>query len=342
MNIAREVWDSEAGWASLARTVLAPVSALYRGVTHVRNSLYDRGTLSGVQVPIPVVSVGNLAVGGTGKTPVSAWLAGELSVRGARVAIVLRGYGADEPRVHGLLNPDVRVIVNADRVAGVREAAAGGADVAVLDDAFQHRRIARVEDIVLVSADRWREPLRVLPSGPWRELPVALRRATLVMITRKAAEREAADTLLARLAPLTRTGRGAVTALEPGDLRNAVTGAERPLSDISGARVLLVAGIADPESLALQLRHANAHIDARTFPDHYHYSSADVKRLADEARSFDRIVCTLKDAVKLGPQWPREAPPLWYVSLRCRIQSGGAEISAMLDRVLAARPAQLR
>lgn len=342
MKIVRDVWDSEAGWASLARRVMAPASALYRSVTHLRNSLYDRGTLSSVKAPIPVVSVGNLAVGGAGKTPVSAWLAGELKARGAKAAIVLRGYGDDEPRVHALLNPDVPVIVNADRVAGVRSAALGGADVAVLDDAFQHRRISRIEDIVLVSADRWREPLRVLPSGPWRELPLSLRRASLVMITRKAAGREAADALLSRLAPLTRTGRGAVTALELGDLRNAVTGALRPLSDIAGTRVLLVAGIADPESLALQLRHANAHIDARTFPDHHAYSSADVKRLADASRSFDRIVCTLKDAVKLAPQWPREAPSLWYVSLRCRIESGDADVSAMLDRVLAARSAQLR
>lgn len=342
MKIARDVWDSDAWWASFARTALAPASAVYRGVTQLRNALYDRGALRGLEASIPVVSVGNLAVGGAGKTPVSAWLAGELRTRGARVAIVLRGYGADEPLVHGLLNPDVPVFVNADRVAGVHDAASGGADVAVLDDAFQHRRIARLEDVVLVSADRWREPLRVLPSGPWRELPPSLRRASLVLITRKAASREVADVLLSRLAPLTPTGRGAVMALELGDLRNAVTGAARPLSDISGTRVLLVAGIADPESFARQLRHANAHIDARTFPDHYSYGSADVMRLADASRSFDHIVCTLKDAVKLGPQWPREAPPLWYVSLRCRIETGGADLSAMLDRVLSTRSTQFR
>jgi tetraacyldisaccharide 4'-kinase len=283
------------------------------------------------------VSVGNLAVGGSGKTPVSAWIATELQHRGAHPAMVMRGYGGDEPRVHALLNPDAAVIVNADRVAGVHEAAARGADVAVLDDAFQHRRISRNEDIVLVSADGWREPLRVLPSGPWRELPRALARASLLMITRKAVGVEVAEDLVNRLTPLTRTGEGAVMALELGELRNAVTGEARPLSDVSGSKVLLVAGIANPESLVRQMRRTNAYIDVRTFPDHHAYGSTDITWLAQEARTFDHIVCTLKDAVKLGPRWPREAPPLWYVSLRCRIESGSKVVSAMLDRVLAAR-----
>ena len=337
MKIAKAIWESDAAWASLTRTALSPISAMYQVATRVRNVLYDRGTLKTAAGSIPVVSVGNLAVGGSGKTPVSSWIATELTNRGAHPALVMRGYGGDEPRVHALLNPDVPVIVNADRATGVREAAARGADVAVLDDAFQHRRISRNEDIVLISADGWHEPLRVLPSGPWRELPGALARASLVMITRKAVGVDVAEGLVRRLAPMTRTGEGAVMALELGDLRHAVTGEPRPLSDVSGRRVLVVAGIANPESLVLQLRGANADVDARTFPDHHSYRPTDITLLAHEARTFDYTICTLKDAVKLGPVWPREAPPLWYVSLRCRIESGSAVVSAMFDRVLAAR-----
>ena len=342
MRVSSAVWESDAAWASLTRAVLWPASALYSGVTRLRNVLYDRGTLSSVEAPIPVVSVGNLAVGGTGKTPVSAWIVTELRSRDAHPAMVLRGYGGDEPKVHALLNPDAPVFVNPERVAGVREAAAGGADVAVLDDAFQHRRISRNEDIVLVSADRWREPVRVLPSGPWRETPRALRRASLVMVTRKAVDADRAESLMRRLAALTRLGQGAVTALELGELRNAVTGAARPLTDISGKRVLLVSGIADPESLVQQMRSANAHVETRTFPDHHAYRDADILWAAQEARTFDHTVCTLKDAVKLGSRWPREAPPLWYVSLRCRIESGSDAVATLLDRVVAARSTQLR
>src|SRR5262245_13262679 len=186
------MWQSEAPWATVTRALLAPASVLYGGVTGIRNSLYDRGTFASVTSSIPVVSIGNLAVGGAGKTPLSAWVASELASRGAHPAIVMRGYGDDEPRVHALLNPDVPVVVNADRVAAVQVAAARGADVAVLDDAFQHRRIARIEDIVLVSADGWTGSVRLLPSGPWRESPRALKRASFVIVTRKAASSDKA------------------------------------------------------------------------------------------------------------------------------------------------------
>ena len=335
---AEEVWNSPAGWAVVTRAALAPASIAYRGATWLRNALYSRGTLPAAQPAIPVVSIGNLAVGGTGKTPVAAWMAGQLRERGARPAIVMRGYGDDEHRVHTLVNPDVPVVVSADRVAGVRNAVALGCDVAILDDAFQHRRLARLEDIVLVSADRWHEPIRLLPSGPWREGPRALSRASLVLVTRKAADSKAALGLMERLARLTRTGKGAVAALELESLRNVVTGAARPLSDIAGASVLAIAGIGDPESFARQLERAGSRVVLRNFPDHHVYHSPDIAQLAEEGGAFDHMLCTLKDAVKLGPRWPREAPPLWYVSLRCEIEVGRAEVSAVLDRVLAARP----
>jgi tetraacyldisaccharide 4'-kinase len=141
-----------------------------------------------------------------------------------------------------------------------------------------------------------------------------------------------------RLSRLTRTGQGAVAALELESLRNAVTEAVRPLSDIAGASVLAIAGIGDPESFARQLQHAGSRVVLRNFPDHHVYHASDIAQLAREGGAFDHMLCTLKDAVKLGPRWPREAPPLWYVSLRCEIEVGGAEVSAVLDRVLAARP----
>ena len=337
-RLADAVWNSTSGGAALARIALAPASLAYRGVIWARNALYDHGALAAVRADVPVVSVGNLAVGGTGKTPVAAWMASQLRAAGGRPAIVMRGYGNDEPRVHALLNPDVPVVVNPDRVAGVRAAAMAGRDVAILDDGFQHRRVARLEDIVLVSADRWREPIRVLPSGPWREAPSALSRASLVIVTRKAADRGAADALMRRLGPLTRTAAGAVAHLELDALHDVVTGAVRPLSDVHGQSVLVAAGVGDPESLASQLRQIGARVELRTFPDHHVYDATDIERLAREGRAFDHMLCTLKDAVKLGPHWPREARPLWYVSLRCEIEVGGETVSALLDRILAARP----
>lgn len=338
MNVAH-VWTADSGWASLARAALTPFSLAYRGVMSARNGLYDSGTLPVVSPAIPVISIGNLTAGGTGKTPVSGWIAAELLARGARPSIVMRGYGDDEPQVHQVMNPAVPVIVNADRVQAVRQAADGGSDVAVLDDGFQHRRIARSEDVVLLSADQWTERVRLLPAGPWREPLSSLTRASLILVTRKAADPAKAALLMRRLSPLTRTGTGAVAALVPDDLRNAVTAEVRPLSDIRGTSVLVAAGIGDPSSLAAQLQQAGARVELRRFPDHHRYVSSDIDQLAREARWFDHMLCTLKDAVKLGPRWPREAPPLWYVSLRCDIEVGEADVSALLDRVFAARPA---
>lgn len=337
MKFVTQVWESESAWAAAARGILTPASMLYRGATAVRNSLYDRGALSVARPPIPTISVGNLAVGGTGKTPVSAWIASELRARGASPAIVMRGYGDDEPGVHALLNPGIPVVTNADRVAGVKAAVVAGADIAVLDDAFQHRRIARSEDVVLVSADRWRDAVHLLPAGPWRESPSALSRASLLLITRKAVGSERAEELRRRLAPMTRSGSGAVAALNLVDLRDVVTGESRPLSSLRGKRVVVAAGIGDPQSLATQMSKEGAQVEMRIFPDHHVYDFSDITHLTAQARAFDYIICTLKDAVKLGPHWPRNGPPLWYVSLGCTIESGSAEVSAMLSRMIAAR-----
>ena len=331
------VWRSNAAWAVLARAALAPASLAFRSLTSARNALYDAGAFQAAEAPIPVISIGNLAVGGTGKTPVAAWMANELERRGARPAIVMRGYGDDEPRVHALMNPEVPVFVNADRVAAVREASRAGRDVAILDDGFQHRRLARTEDVVLVSADRWTGSVRLLPSGPWREAPRALRRASMLIVTRKAAASSVAMSLMQQLAGLTRTRTGAVASLRLDTLHHLVTGEVRPLSDVSATRALVIAGIGDPMALSHQLRDAGVQVELRSFPDHHAFSSSDIRTLAREARAFDHTLCTLKDAVKLAPHWPREGPAPWYVSLRCEIEVGGAEVSAMLDRVFLAR-----
>lgn len=331
------IWHADSPGAAAARLALAPASAVYRVVTAIRNTLYDRGLLVRHVSPIPVVSIGNLSVGGTGKTPVAAWLAARFTERGAQPALVLRGYGNDEPSVHATLNPGVPVFVNANRVTAVREAAAGGCDVAILDDAFQHRRIERVEDIVLVSADRWREPLRLLPAGPWRERLSALSRSSLVIVTRKAAPSDVAERLVRRLMVVDGHRDGAVASLQPGSLHDAATGVVKPISELDGASVLAVAGIGDPESFVKQLQGAGARVVLRRFADHHAYSQADVEQLVKSAIEYDHICCTLKDAVKLGPRWPREGPTLWYVSLRCEMEVGEQAIAALIDRVLAVR-----
>jgi tetraacyldisaccharide 4'-kinase len=122
MSAVERLWYGAGAPARLARALLAPAAWTYAGVTAVRGTLYDRGVLRTHVPAIPVLSLGNITVGGTGKTPVAAWAAARLHERGARPAIVLRGYGGDEPLVHERLNPDVPVIADANRVRGVARA----------------------------------------------------------------------------------------------------------------------------------------------------------------------------------------------------------------------------
>jgi tetraacyldisaccharide 4'-kinase len=328
------LWFGGGGPVRAGRILLAPVSGLYGAVVAARGALYDAGLLRAAAGPIPALSVGNLTVGGTGKTPVAAWFAAELAARGARPALVLRGYGGDEPLVHGALNPCVPVVVDPDRVRGVARAAAEGADVVVLDDAFQHRRAARAVDVVLVSADRWPDRVRLLPAGPFRERPTALRRASLVIITAKAAG--PGDVARVRDA-VRRAAPGvplAVMRLGLGPLRNEA-GGERPLASLRGMAVLAISAIGDPAAFAAQLAAAGASVRTRVFPDHHAFTAAEASSLA--LSLAESPVCTLKDYVKLGPLWPRGAPALWYVSQHSTVEDGRASLDEAIANLLRAR-----
>lgn len=337
-----QLWWSDAPAARAARGALLPLSWLFGGVVRARGAGYDRGVLPAEVPALPAISVGNLTVGGTGKTPVAAWIAGELRRRGERPAIVLRGYGADEPLVHATLNPEVLVVVDPDRVAGVRDAAARGATIAVLDDAFQHRRCRRDADVVLVSADRWDGRVHLLPAGPFREPLAALRRATIAVVTRKAAGPDAVDAVCRAIAATAPSLPVAVAQLAPDVLVRVGGHERRPLATLAGARALAIAAIGDPGAFLAQLERAGARTTARLFPDHHAFGEAEIAALAREAAAYDAALCTLKDAVKLAPGWPAGAPALWYVSQRVVVERGRDELDLVLDGVRHARDSRAR
>jgi tetraacyldisaccharide 4'-kinase len=328
------VWNGRGKRARAARTLLAPAEALYRAVVVTRGKLYDWGIFRAKKFSVPVLSVGNLSVGGTGKTPISAWLARRFRERGAVPAIVLRGYGGDEILVHERLNEGIPVIAAANRVRGIREAIAEGVDVVVLDDAFQHRRARRDADVLLVNADAWTGKPRLLPAGPWREPLRAARRATLVIITRKTADAAAVADVRRALANAASHVPVAVAYLAPDELRSTTTGQTLPLHTLRGSDLTAIAAVAQPDSFFKQLTELGAIVRPFTFPDHHAFTRAEARRLAAEAEKSDFVVCTLKDAVKLEPLWPAEAGSLWYVSQRLRIEDGQEHIDRLLDNLV--------
>ncbi len=341
-DVVQRIWYGDDRLAAASRLVLLPAERLFGGVVGLRDILYDVGWLPSHEPAIPVVSIGNLTVGGTGKTPVAAWVASGLAARGAQPAVVLRGYGEDEPLVHRRLNPSIPVIVNPDRMRAVATAAAGGATIAVLDDAFQHRTIRRDADLVLVSADRWTADVRVLPAGPWREPLSALRRATLVIVTSRAADAQRVDEVhkaLAIAAPAVPRVSVRLTLEELVHADDDVR--RRPLDDLRGAKVLVVASIADPASFLAQLRALGAIVQERLFRDHHAFSDEEIADIASKSTAFDYVVCTLKDAVKLGPRWPRLPGslerPLWYVSQQVMVERGVGGLEHVLDELVRSR-----
>lgn len=338
------VWYGTGAGADVARAMLSPCAWLYGRVAVVRGERLARvgareGAAAGL---VPALSVGNLTVGGTGKTPVSSWAAQALHRRGGRPAILLRGYGDDEWRVHERLTPAVPVLVGADRRASARMASARGCDCVVMDDAFQHRQAPRVADWVLVSADRWPPVPRLLPAGPFREPLAALRRASAIVVTAKAA---AVARVAAVAAEVRRVAPGvpvALVRLRLGGLQLAAggdgIGVAAPF--VGDGPLVAVSAIGDPAAFEAQVEAAGHRLQTRLrFRDHHAYSGAEVDRMVQAGASCAGVVCTLKDAVKLAPRWPASAPPLWYVSQTVTVETGGEALVRDMDRVLAARTA---
>jgi len=330
-RLARAVWHGTGGLSVAARAVLWPLELLFGGLSSTVGARRARGA---GHTAVPTVSVGNLSVGGTGKTPLAAWFAGALRDRGFRPAVLLRGYGGDEPLVHERLNADVPVLVDAKRRRSGKRALAQGATALVLDDGFQHRRMPRDLDVVVLSADAWDGRVRLLPAGPFREPLSALRRAHLAVVTRKAATREQAAAVVAEIRRVCPRIPVAVAYLAPGEVVAWRGGLSEATSALNGLRILAVSGIGSPGPFVAQLRAVGADVQDVTFGDHHAFSDTDAALLASRASGMARVVCTLKDAVKLGPRWPRNAPGLWYLSQVVVWEAGAADVQVLLDRLV--------
>lgn len=305
----------------LARYVpLLFASFIYRVGINFRNYVYDTGIRHAFRMPCPVISVGNIMVGGTGKTPMVIMLARMLEEHGWKPAVLSRGYGGkrkgraavvsdgheilmgpreggDEPVLIGRSLPGVPVIVARDRShAGRLAVDRFQADVLILDDGFQHRRLARDMDIVLLDAGRPFGNGFLLPRGGLRELPTALRRADVVVMTSTEEEAAPPPDGIPPI-PVFRARRRPV-ALVKGPANET-----RLLADLAGEKVCAFTGIARPESFRRILEPLCGGIASfLPFPDHHVYTARDVEDIRQARRdSGARILLTTeKDGIKLA------------------------------------------
>jgi tetraacyldisaccharide 4'-kinase len=332
-RVMRWLWTSRRPDARLARLALLPASGLWRLAMDTRRLAYRRGWLATRDLPLPSVAVGNLTVGGSGKTPIATWIARHYVSRGVRPGILLRGYGNDETLVHQHSVPDAVVVADPDRVAGAERALANGAQVLVLDDAYQRLDVHRDLNVLVMSAETTRAVRWPLPAGPWREGWDALDRADAVIVTRKRATPEAAQTLARQVEGRVR-GPIAVAHLGLGTLEGLVSGTRRPASTLAGKRVVAASGIADPDAFVAQTKATGAAVQVATWKDHHDYRDEDVAWLAHAARRADHVVVTQKDAVKLRDRWPAAVPEPLVALLDLTWEEGGDRIVALLDAVV--------
>lgn len=291
---ARRWWAGDFGAVGgLLATVTLPFSWVWLGASSLagwRQHASDPIRVDG----LTVISVGNLAVGGTGKTPLVGWIAQALRGVGCAPAILVGAHGRDEALLHRQRARGVPVVELRDRIAGARQALVDGATVAVLDDGFQHRRLSRDLDVVLLAAEDT-FPGKLLPRGPYREQPSALARADLVVVTRRTEPLATSRLLQERVQAF--HPQGVVAGVELAgvgwtDLNGAP--AEGPEGDVIAACAV---GRADGFRSAVA-RRVSGSAELVAFADHHEYTPADVRRLRSRA-SERPIVITEKDAVKL-------------------------------------------
>ena len=320
---------------------LLPLARLYLLELNRRNRAYDRGRHVR-RLSVPVISVGNLSVGGTGKTPAVRAVCSWLAERGLWPAIAMRGYkpgphGSDEALEYEQLLPDVPVIARPDRFEAVSEflATDAGERVAciVLDDGFQHRKLARDLDIVLVDASRSPFEDAALPAGRLRELPSSLARAHGIIITHaELVEQAALERLVSRLRNVAPQVTMAVAEHAWSGLlvREGSSGHRHVELDwLRGRRVVVACGIGNPGGFLAAAERALDGPAAETIalPDHARFDGAQRARIADAVRRHraECVLVTLKDDVKLGPVNDFGAP-VACAALHLAFRSGESEL----------------
>lgn len=333
----------------LLRPLAAPLGALYERAMTFRRRRYASGGATSRHLSRPVVSVGNLTMGGTGKTPMAILLARALSERGYGVSVLSRGYGGrrardpmpvnassafrevgDEPLLIARSAPRTRVTVGRRRYeAGVLAEEEGAVDLHILDDGFQHLALHRDLDIVMLREDQPIRSARCLPAGPYREPPSALSYADVVVV--KSVDGILPADLardLAELMPRGATLHGA--RLRPAELVPLLPGDPRSLDWLRGRPILAFAGIGEPWSFRDTLATLGARlVDFQPLPDHHPYSDREVSDLEARARTggAEAIVTTMKDLARMSAR--EGGPPV--LGLSCNLEVEG--LPAILERI---------
>ncbi|MDR2755816.1 MAG: tetraacyldisaccharide 4'-kinase [Planctomycetaceae bacterium] len=329
--------------AALVRGLLNLLELPYFSVTSLRNFFYDAGIFSTHQLPIPIISVGNLTLGGTGKSPLVAWLGRFFLDHDIQPGIISRGYGQSSSGVNdeflelAFRLPSIPHRLNRNRVVAARDFLDSfKVDLLILDDAFQHRRIARNLDIVLLDA---LEPFgyeHIFPRGMLRESITSLCRADVVFLSRadladEAQRRKIRDRVLT-ISPNILWGE---IVHKPQSLLSFAK-TETDISAIHNKRILAFCGIGNPNAFRQTLESCGANVvELIPFPDHHQFRAEDINELEAMAKrkGIDFILCTMKDFVKID-HLISGSIPIQAVLIDIRFLSGETAFRELLKKQL--------
>lgn len=347
--------------AGALRTLLLVLSSLYGVIVRQRVLLFRDNVLRSHRIGCPVVSVGNLTVGGTGKTPVVEKLARDLTERGRRVAILSRGYksvkrrgtapirvvteggailldskaAGDEPFMLAKNLRGVAVVVDKDRVAcGNHAVSSIGSDLLILDDGLQYLKLNRRLDIVLIDREAPFGNEHLLPRGTLREPPEHLRRATHILITKCDGSDE--SLLHERIRKYNRTAPIIECRHRPVCLHDLATGEILSLETLRGIKAGVISAIASPESFEAGLRRLGVKLElTQSFADHHRYSRSEMNRFLSRClrRGVEYILTTEKDAVRM-PHLLNQEIPIRYLRIEIEILRGQEEWDRMIDQLV--------
>ena len=332
--------------------LLWPCSLLYAATMRLRAVLYLAGAIPSRCLPKPVISVGNIVVGGTGKTPMTAWIAAYLMGKGKRVAVLTRGYGGrlegevavvadgshrllepadagDEPCLLADMLPGLVVVMGSDRFrAGTLAMERFNPDIFILDDGFQHLKLRRDLDIVLLDAAKPRGNSHTFPAGLLREPFGAIARASMVVFTRSAG-REQPDLLLPAGMTICRSYHSLTgfTSFPGGEIRR--------FSELHGLKGLAFAGIANPDAFFASLEEQGLTLAATlSFPDHSDYGEEECAALAKLRRACgaDYLITTAKDGIKFDLS--SQGENTFYIACLEMAFHDDAPLRAELDKLL--------
>ena len=330
--------------ATLGRTGLSAIEIPYEALVRLRNYGYDNSILAAKKASAPVISVGNLTLGGTGKTPLVAWLAHWFARRNKKPAIISRGYKAksgqlsDEAAELKILLPTVLHIANKQRIIAAKDAVAKGSDVLLLDDGFQHRQLGRDLNLVAIDATDPFGCNRLFPRGLLREPLKGLQRADALILTRTdQVSIKIRDEIKEQCFQFigSHDKPWIETEHRPSNLR-LIDGTTQPLETLQDKRILSLSAIGNPAAFNKTLATiGHEPVASLTFPDHHTYTTDDIHHISEKAESVEAefIVTTLKDLVKLPPASVHNRP-ICALEISIQIQSGLQDLEYLLEKLL--------